>query len=324
MAIDIASFLTNNILNRALYTAASLNIAESLATRPMPLNELATVTKTHKETLKRLLYFLELYKVFKKTPEGKYELTPFSEQMREDHPKTIKFILLHDDETRWNSLGHLKYSIQTGKASFDKLYGMNYFDHLKQHPELSYRFDKAMNDITTQEDKLIAEKITFRGSVADIGGGQGQLLATINQLQAVQEGILFDLPNVVTQANELGPNCRTVGGSFFEPLNFTADTFILKRILHDWDEDKAETILKNVSNAMSSDSTLYIFEGVLDRSIDKQKLAAIDLALLTIFEGKERNLAQFENLAARAGLIITNLTHIDDLMCALECKKFRY
>jgi O-methyltransferase domain len=321
MNIDIANFLTNVILNRALYVAANLNIAEELATSPMSLDELANTTQTDKETLNRLLYFLELYEVFKKNADEKYELTPFSEQMREDHPDTIKFILLHDDETRWNSFGHLEYSIQTGKASFDKLHNMSYFEYLKKHPQLSWRFDKAMTDITIQEDVLIAQKISFKGVVADIGGGQGQLLTTICRSQNIKNGILFDLPNVVAQANELGAHCQKIGGSFFEPLDFAADTFILKRILHDWEENKAEKILKNISNAMHSDSTLYIFEGILDRSKDKQKLAAIDLALLTVFEGKERTLNEFEKLVGQAGLEITNVSPIDDLMCALECKK---
>jgi len=309
------------MLARALFVAVDLNIAEHLASKPMTVDEISIVTHTDTSSLKRLLYFLELHDVFKKRDNGNYYLTAFSQIMRGDAPNSIKPFLLHDDETRWNSFGHLGYSISTGKASFDMLYGGDYFAYLKNNSLLSVRFNDAMMSISAQEDATIAVKIAFEKVVVDIGGGKGQLISNIATTSSITQGILFDLPEVVVQANDLPSICSKVPGSFFEPISVTADSFILKRILHDWDDEEAVKILKNISNAMRDDSKLYIIEGILDYSVDKQLLSAIDLALLTIFQGRERTKEEFETLINAAGLEIVAIQPLNDLICAIECKK---
>ena len=158
--------------------------------------------------------------------------------------------------------------------------------------------------------------------VADIGGGKGQLINQIAKAGNITQGILFDLPETVAQTNGLHPLCVQQGGSFFEPINIKADIFVLKRILHDWDDQQALQILKNISSTMIADSRLYIIDGILDYSQDKKLLAAIDLALLTISQGQERTRAEFENLIAQAGLQVVGIKPINGLICAIECKKF--
>lgn len=320
MAISIFSLLESIILARALFVAADLNIAEHLAAKALTADEIAIVTHTQALPLKRLLHFLELHDVFKKQDDGTYCLTDFSETMRADNPHTIKPFLLHDDETRWNCYGHLGYSIATGKASFDMLHGVNYFQHLKEHPLLSARFNDAMTIISAQEDALIAKTVPFKNRVIDIGGGTGQLITQIAQAHPITEGIVFDLPEVVAQADNLHPICSTQGGSFFEPIACTADIFILKRVLHDWDDEASLKILTNVSNAMHERSTLYIIDGILDYSQDKKLLAAIDLALLAIFQGRERTKAEFQEIITAAGLEIVSIQPLGNLMCAMECR----
>lgn len=318
---SIFSLLKIIMLSRALYVAADLNIADHLAIHPMTINELAQRTSSDSKSLERMMHFLELYDVFKQQDDGKYSLTDFSKTMCDNHPSSIKSFLLHDDEARWNSIGHLGYSIATGNASYDMLYKTDYFNSLKQDPLLSSRFNNAMKSISSQEDLVIATKLSFEKIVADIGGGTGNLLNNIINHNGISQGILFDLPETVAQASNLDPLCSPQGGSFFEPLPFTADIFILKRILHDWDDEKALTILKNISNAMHADSKLYIIEGILDYSEDKQLLAAIDLALLTIFKGRERNRSELESLIKAAGLEIVSIKTLDNLVCSIECKK---
>jgi hypothetical protein len=238
-----------------------------------------------------------------------------------DHPQSIKPFLLHDDETRWNSFGHLGYSIKTGKASFDMLYGQNYFAYLKNHPQLSDRFDDAMTVISHQEDQEIAERIPFKGIIADIGGGKGQLLTYIIQKTPTIQGILLELPEVISTLDET--TFTKIAGSFFEPIAIKADIFILKRILHNWNDEKALLILKNVSQAMEDDSLLYIIDGILDCAQDQQLLAAIDLALLTIFQGRERTMQELNALIDQADLEIIHIIPINNLICAIECKKRR-
>lgn len=320
MSISIFSLLQSVMLARALFVAADLDIAEHLACQAMTVDEIATITRSEPNALGRLLHFLELNEVFKQQA-GCYYLTDFSQTMRASHPQTIRPFLLHDDETRWNSFGNLGYSVATGKASFDMLYGQDYFAHLKQNPVLSRRFNDAMTIISTQEDALIAKTIPFKGVVADIGGGMGQLINQIAETGAISAGVLVDLPEVVAQANGLHPICSKIPGSFFNPLSVSADSFILKRILHDWDDSKAQAILQNVCNTMQKDSKLYIIDGILDYVQDQKLLAAIDLALLTIFQGKERTKAEFEVLIKAAGLEIVSIQHLNNLICIIECQK---
>jgi len=321
MSLSIFSLLQAVILTRALFVAADLTIAERLKERPMTAIEIAQETNAHEHAMGRLMRYLELNGVFAKEPETDcYCLNDFSRTMCSDHPETIRPFLLHDDETRWNCYGHLKHSITTGTAAFDALYGVDYFQYLKNHQQLSEQFNDAMRIISAQEDALIARKISFCNTVADIGGGIGQLITQIAASNTIDRGILLDLPEVVAQAGELPENCCAVAGSFFEPITVDADIYTLKRILHDWDDEHAIALLKNIKSAMRHDARLYIFDGILDYSQDKKLLASIDLALLAIFKGAERTKAEFEHIIEQAGLEIVSIEPIGDVLCAIQCK----
>lgn len=320
MPLDIFSLLNSVILLRALYVVALLNVPELLHENPLTIDQLNVHTRTNKPSLSRIMSYLKENNVFGINDDGSYFNNAIADAMRNNHPQTIKPFVLHDDETRWNSFGHLGYSIQTGKAAFDMLYGQDYFTYLQAHPELSSRFDEAMTIISSKEDDSIATTLSFEGIVADIGGGKGQLIRKIMAQHPDVKGLLFDLPVVIENLPKEG-TITLIPGSFFEPLNFKADIFILKRILHDWEDAKAIQIVQNVAAAMNNDSRLFIFEGMLDCSKNKKVLSAIDLALLTIFEGKERTLGEITYLLSQANLKIINITEIDDIVCAIECKK---
>lgn len=320
MKIQPLNLLQHVILSRALFTAAELDIAEHLNSGKKTLAQLTGLTSTTAETLERLLNLLCLHEIIVLN-DTFYELPTSSQILLEGHPESIKPFLLHDDETRWNSFGNLTYSIQTGNPSFDMLYGQDYFTSLKQNPELSKRFDIAMNVISLQESHTIAEKITFSGAIADIGGGNGQLLKIIcNQQKSITDAFVFDLPTVVSAIPD-SANLQRIGGSFFEGINITANTFLLKRILHDWNDEDAKRILVNIAAAMRPTDSLWIFEGILDQSSDKKALAAIDLALLTIFGGKERNSKEFTALCSASGLKINKTIPLTPTLSGMCCSK---
>jgi hypothetical protein len=222
------------ILARALYTATSLKLADHLDNRNLSLQELATLTHTNTQSLERLMRFLLASDIFEKQSDGSYRNNASSVFMQKNHPQTMYPFFLHDDETRWNSFGHLTYSIETGKPSFDMLYGKNYFDYLATSPLLSKRFDDAMTIISENEETLIAKTLSFTRSIADIGGGKGTLLKKIiAQQPAVTHTTLFDLPHMLTTLFSDTSISTIHSGNFFEPFTITANTFILKRILHD-------------------------------------------------------------------------------------------
>jgi hypothetical protein len=311
------------MISRALYVAADLDLADQVST-PLPLKQLADRVGVDCFGLQRLLRCLMEYGIFAYDQNGLVCNTVSSMLLQKDHPQTIRPFILHDDPTRWNAIGNLGYSIKTGKASFDEIYHTDYFSYLKYNDLLSERFDEAMTIISQQEDKCIAQMINFNGIVADIGGGKGQLLQRIGQYnKSVTQLILFDLAQVQDNVEVSGTVMTQVAGSFFEPITVKADIFILKRILHDWDDEKALQILRNVSTAMIDENVLYIVDAVVDQCQDKKLILDIDLRLMTIFGGQERTKAELEALCNAAGLEIVAIQHLTSISHVIECRKMR-
>lgn len=318
--INLLDLLKNVILSRALYTAAELNLAEELDQYQFTASALAQKINVSVDGLTRLMDFLILNDIFAKNAQGLYQNNESSFLISSLHPQSIKPFVMHDDPTRWNSFGNLTRSIKTGKDVFSELYGESYFSFLSKNQNLSKTFDSAMTIISSIEDEAIAAKIEFSGTVVDIGGGVGQLLDKIQAKQpAVKKTILFDLPEVV--ANVSGTKHEVLAGSFFEHISLMGDFLILKRILHDWNDEACLLILKNIARQMSMGDSLLIFEGLLDRSKNKVELAACDLALLSIFGGKERTLDQFNSLVRCAGLSIIAVSEVTDTIFGILCKK---
>lgn len=313
--------LSNQIMiSRALYVAADLQLADHLH-NSLSVEELADAVDVNRDGLQRLLRCLIENGIFAYDDNNLICNNAQSLFLSKDHPQTIRPLILHDDPTRWNAIGNLGYSIKTGAVAFDELYGTDYFSHLKANPILSERFDEAMTIISQQEDTLIARMIDFTGTVADIGGGKGQLLQQIiEHNNGVVQLILFDLQQV--HDNIFDHNQMThVAGSFFDPINVKADTFILKRILHDWNDEKALLILRNISNAMNSENVLYIVDAIIDQCQDKKLIVDIDLRLLSIFGGKERTKVEFELLCNAAGLEIIEINELTSISHIIKCRK---
>ncbi len=324
MHLQFWDTLHSVILSRALYSAAELGLADHLHTQDHDITTLASLTNTDTPSLERLLRFLVVAGFFDKQPDGTYSNNGSSEYMRKDHPQTMYPFILHDDETRWNSFGHLSYSVKTGKPSFDMLYKKSYFQYLSEHPTLSHRFDLAMTIISDHEETTIATALSFEGTVADIGGGRGTLLKKIMHTHpAVTSTVLFDLPQVVNNisAIDLAPITTAQGGSFFEPITVEANTFILKRILHDWNDEQSITILKNIAAAMKATDTLYVIDAIVDECADKKMITAVDLGLFAIFGGKERDYAEFQAIFACAGLVLKSHQAIAPTLHVMKCQK---
>lgn len=314
--------ISNQVMvSRALYVAADLGLADSIESS-LSLQELAIKVGVDEKSLGRMLRCLIASGVFAYNKDGLICNNERSVFLQKDHPQTIRPFILHDDPTRWNAIGELGFSIKTGKASFDQLYGVDYFSYLKKDSVLSERFDEAMTIISQQEDILIAQMVKFSGVVADIGGGKGQLLERIAEKNDnVTQLILFDLQQVQDNVCIQNSLTKQVAGSFFDPIQVSADVFILKRILHDWDDQKALHILRNVAAAMRDQDVLYIVDAVVDQCQDQKLILDIDLRLLTIFGGQERTKAELEILCNAAGLEIVAIRELTSISHIIECRK---
>jgi hypothetical protein len=314
--------LSNQVMvSRALYVAADLELADHLESA-LSLQELSARISVDQSALQRLLRCLMENGVFAYDQDGLVCNNATSIFLKKDHPQTMRPFILHDDPTRWNAIGNLGHSIKTGKASFNELYQMDYFSSLKNDAVLSERFDEAMTIISQQEDMRIAQMVNFEGIVADIGGGKGQLLQRIAENnEAVTELILFDLQQVQNNIVSQDAVMTQVAGSFFDPITVQADTFILKRILHDWNDAQALRILCNVAAAMTENDVLYIVDAVIDQCQDKKLILDIDLRLLTIFGGQERTKSEFEVLCNAAGLEITAIQELTSISHVISVRK---
>lgn len=316
---DFLSLIKIALLSRALFCAADLSIAETILEKPLASHQLAAKIQVDQEYLERMMRLLMAYDFFAQNKNNEYIHTKNSLFLCTDHPQSMRAFVLHDDATRWNAIGNLSLALKEGTSVYESLYGEPYFDFIKNHPLLQERFNQAMEIVSQEEETIIAQQLHFQGTVADIGGGTGNLIKKIlAQHPLVSHGFVFD---ICQSTYHTEANITYIPGSFFEPITITVDTFVLKRILHDWNDIQAAEILRNIAAAMTQATSLYIIDSIVDQCTDQQMIASIDLLLMTIFGGKERTLSEWELLCSQAGLKIEKIHPLNGLIHALECKK---
>jgi orsellinic acid C2-O-methyltransferase len=307
--------------SRALGLAAKLGIADQLAAGRRDADDLAKALDLNAPALRRVLRLLASVGVFEETADGAFALTPIGELLRSDVPGSMRPAVELFAGTRiQDSWRDLEYCVQTGEPAFRKDDpDADPFAQMAQDPEASANFDKAMAAFTSQTAVAVAAAYDFSAfrTVADVGGGNGALLAGILRANPHLEGIVFDQPHVVERAKEylesqgLGDRCRLVGGSFFERVPAGADAYLLKHVIHDWDDARATSILANVRAAMPPSGKLLIVEGVyperIDQSLESRGAAANDVNMLVCTGGRQRSEREFRDLFAAAGFALTRL-----------------
>ncbi len=299
--------------SQALYVAAKLNVADHLARKPMQASELSSFTQSDPQTLSRLLRALCALGVFEELPSGEVSLNPFSELLRSNVPGSFRgAVLMSAGQVRWRCWADLLQIIQSGEGGTERVLGMELFDFYKEHPEESLIHDQAMRSISAAQVSAVLKAFDFStaGHIVDVGGGTGELLSAILATNHSLNGTLFDLPHVVSNAkgvlSEAGvlQRVQLEGGNFLERAPPTGDTLLLKTIIHDWDDSRAQVILRNCRKAISSHGRLLIIErelpkvGQVGTAIEPFLL---DLEMLVMSPGgRERTRQQFAKLLSAA------------------------
>ena len=322
--------LTGYWTTQALYVAAKLGIADLMAKGPRSAEDLAQVTTTHGPSLYRLLRGLASMGVFAEDGTGRFSLTPLAECLRSDVPGSQRALAIMSGEEHYKAWGELLYSVQTGNIAFDKLYGMPVFDFLSRNPEQAKVFDAAMVGVHGRETAAMTDAYDLSGIevLADIGGGNGSLLTMVLKKYPAMRGLLYDLPGVTERAKVnlqsagLSDRCKVIGGSFFESIPVGADAYLLRNIIHDWNDEKAITILRNVQQAMSKDGRLLVVEGVIPPGNDPCFGKMLDLTMLTIPGGKERTEEEYRTLFKASGFTLTQIVPTKSEVSVIEGKKF--
>lgn len=321
--------LTGYWATQCLYVAAKLGIADLLITGPRSADELAMVTSTHAPSLYRLLRGLASLGVFAEVEGKKFALTPLAECLRSDSPSSQRALAIMSGEEHYKAWGELLYSVQTGKTAFDMLYGMPVFDFLSKHEEQARNFDAAMVGVHGRETSAMTDAYDFSsfGVLADVGGGNGSLLTTVLKKNPSLKGMLYDLPGVTErakaslQAAGVLARCQVVGGSFFESVPAGADAYLMRHIIHDWDDEKCITILKNIHSVIKPDGKLLVVEGVIPPGNDPNFGKLLDLTMLTIPGGKERTEAEYRELFAAGGFTLTRIVPTEAEVSVIEGMK---
>lgn len=296
--------------SRCLGVAVELELAERLAAGPRTAQGLAAEVGAHAPSLRRLLRVLVAMGVLAEDGSGRYSITPFGEELRQDRLGPTARLFQADHS--WQAWLRLDHSIKTGERAFEHVYGMRNWDWYATHPAEAAIFDAAMSSLTGPMSVAVAEAYDFSGCqvVADIGGGEATLLIEILRRYPSVRGVLFDLPNVVergrnkvTAAGLLG-RCEIVGGNFLEAVPAGANVYMMKWIIHDWEEPAVSTILARCRVAVGdSGAPLLLIERVLPEKVGPEDLDDVlaDLEMLTGPGGQERTEAEYTALLKRAG-----------------------
>lgn len=312
---ELLKMISGYWLSQAIHVAAKLKMADLLAGGPRPCAELAAATATHPQSLHRLLRALASVGVFKELDGQRFELTPLAEALRSDVPNSQYAVAVMMGDEHYESWGQLLYSVQTGKAAFDHIYGKPPFDFLAEHPEKARNFDAAMTGIHGNETPAMLDAFDFSGfkTLVDIGGGNGSLLAAVLQRTPKLRGLLYDLPHVIErargnlQAAGVAERCATEPGSFFERVPAGHDAYLMRHIIHDWEDAKAVTILSHIRKAIAPAGTLLLVEMVVPPGNDPGWVKFLDLNMLLIPGGQERTEAEYRQLLGKAGFQLARI-----------------
>jgi hypothetical protein len=303
-------------VSQAIHVAATLGIADLLEDGARSADELAEATGTHPPALYRTLRALASVGVFAEETDGRFGLTPLAEHLRTDAPGSLRsWAMLMGRPYFFTSWGHLLHSVKTGEAAFPEVYGTTAWEYRAAHPEEGAIFDAAMTGLSGAEAEAVVRSYDFSaiGILVDVGGGEGALLAAILAANPALRGVLFDQPHVVAGAGPLleqagvADRCEVVGGSFFEGVPEGADAYLLKSIVHDWDDASAIEILRKCRAAMADTGRLLLVERGIRPGNEPDPAKFIDLMMLVMLGGRERTADEYGRLYAEAGFRLTNI-----------------
>jgi O-methyltransferase domain/Dimerisation domain len=303
------------MLTQALYVAAKLGVADILADGPRAVAELAAETGTHERSLYRLLRSLASNGVFREAGPKVFALTPLAELLRADAPGSMRSgVIFVGEEWHYRVWSNMEYSVRTGRPAWGQTHGAEVFEYFAANPAQAEIFNGAMTDMSVAAAPVVVEAYDFSGAgtLADIAGGHGYLLAQILKANPGVRGILFDVPPVVEGAAALleregvAGRVERVAGDFFASVP-RADAYVMKHIIHDWDDERAVRILKNINAAMGPDGRVLIVETVVPEGNEPHYSKLLDLEMLTSPGGVERTAEEYAALLSEAGLRLTRI-----------------
>lgn len=316
VADELLSLIWGYRVSQAIHVAAVLGVADLVAEAPRTASELAEATGSDAGALRRVLRALAAYGVAAEDEQGRFGMTELGRRLRTDAPGSLRDVAIALFRPPWwEAWGHLSDSVRTGENAFRLVHGVDLWEFSATHPEERLAFDKAMVAQTRAAARSILDAYDFADFrlIVDVGGGRGALLEAILAAFPSAEAVLFDQSHVVGDL-DLGPRVRIVGGSFFESVPAGADLYLLKWILHDFEDDDAVEILRTIRGACDPDARLLVVE----RDLAASETTLSDLHMFVVLGGRERTVAEYAELLTASGFRLSRAIPTSGPLTLLE------
>lgn len=316
-------------LAQALAAAVRLGIPDQLKNGPLTAEEVAQRLGSHPGATYRLMRALAGQSVLKLRRDGRFALTRTGRALVSDSPSSVApMIAFIGDPAHREHWSNLEYSVRTGRPAADKVRGMPFFSYLETNPELAQVFNDAMTGASAVAIESAVPAYDFSGSkvIVDVGGGHGALLAEVLRRTPGVRGVLFDQPAVAAGAGAalaaagVTSRCDIVGGSFFDSVPSGGNTYVLKTVIHDWNDERSVAILRNVRNAIAPDGRLLLLEMVLPEGAPAHLGLLLDLEMLLTPGGQERTRNEYAELLSQAGFRLQRVIATASPMSIIEAR----
>ena len=312
----LAGMIGGYYLTQVIYVTAKLGIADQLRGGPQTAEQLSRLTGAHPRSLHRLLRTLTSFGVFAEDADGRFRLTDLGNLLRADVDDSLRDQALAVGDTHYAAFGELLHGITTGHPGFDKAFGAPLFDYLAANQDAADTFDAALADLRSQATDAVLDCCDFAGvsSVVDVGGGAGNLLFAILRKYPSIRGVLFDRPGTVKRAEmrlgtaSIAARCAFIDGDFFKALPADADIYLMRHVIHDWDDPRATQILRNCRRAMGDGGKLLLVESIIEAGNEPSLGKWMDLLMLALTGGMERTEQEYRELLSQSGFQLERVT----------------
>lgn len=327
--MQVMQLLTGKMAAQALTQAAELGVADQLRDGPRSAGELAAVLQVNEDALYRILRALAAVGFFSEQPGRVFANNGNSEALRSDVPDSMRSMArwLGEEASWWKAWGNLSISLRTGESASEVTFGGTTFDFLGQNPRINDIFQAAMSNFSAATAQPVVDAYDFSGiqRIADVGGGHGKLLSSILAALPQATGVLFDLPEVIAGADATlraggqSERIEKVAGNFLEGVPGDVDAYIMKHIIHDWDDPRCVKLLQNCRKGLRPGGRVLIVEQVLTDRPDSTLAKLADLEMLVMTPGgRERSAAEFKELLRKAGFEMARIVSTQSPVCVVE------
>ncbi|WP_233857440.1 acetylserotonin O-methyltransferase [Paraburkholderia sp. HD33-4] len=310
-AARLLELIQMRLISEAIHVVAALGIADLLANGPRGIDQLAEAAGASTLPLGRVMRALSSFGVFLEEMPGRFAMGPLGELLRRDAEGSLySAALFFGGEAGASVIELFEHCVRTGESAGQKLSGaINCFDWMLSDPERAQLFNATMTAFSTLHMTGVLDVYDFASAtkIVDVGGGHGRIIADILKRNPGMHGVLFDLPHALAGGQStiahagLEDRCEVISGDFFASVPAGGNTYLLSRVIHDWDDEKATTILKNVRRAIAANGKLVLLETMLRPAATTVYPELSDLNMLLMTGGCERTEAQYRAIYGAAG-----------------------